>query len=416
LRDEQELSLVATSGHEHEENLVTVPSIKNRVVRSAAIYGANASGKTNILRALSYFDRTIETSQISGSRDSKIPREPFKLNDNQSESSYFEADFLLDGERLTFGFELDDSKIISEWMFAFPSGRKVVWYEREAGKPITFGRSLTGKNRAIEALTRNNSLFLSAAAQNNHELLSPVFEWFREGFHFVDPEFRSPYSTAQICSEDRKIADLMKTWLHLADLGIVDFTIKEEEFEPRMKEIMGLILKGPGGSESPGELPSTRQRIALLHQGALSKSYAVDATEESNGTIAYFSILGPILRALSKGSVLLIDELDSSLHPVLAKEIVKLFNDPKLNCNGAQFIFTTHDANLLNLDILRRDQIWFAEKDREGASSLYPLSEFGIRSEYNIQRGYLQGRFGAIPFLNESFVKDLEKLGCEQNG
>jgi hypothetical protein len=95
---------------------------------------------------------------------------------------------------------------------------------------------------------------------------------------------------------------------------------------------------------------------------------------------------------------------------------VKLFNDPKLNCHGAQFIFTTHDANLLNLDILRRDQIWFAEKDREGASSLYPLSEFSVRSDYNIERGYLQGRFGAIPFLNESFVKDLEKLGCEQNG
>lgn len=416
LRDVQELSLVATSGREHEQNLVAVPAIKDRVVRSAAIYGANASGKTNFLRALSFFDGTIENSHSRGSRDSKIPRSQFKLNDKQDEPSYFEADFLLKGERFTFGFELNDSEIISEWMYAFPSGRKVIWYEREVGKPITFGRSFTGKNRAIEALTRKNSLFLSAAAQNNHELLSPVFEWFSRGFHFVNPELRNPYRTAELCSNDLKTHDSVKSWLHFADLGIVDFTIAEEELDQETKEIFGLLFKGRDGNHPPGEIPSTRQTVALLHQGARSKSYAIDANEESNGTIAYFSIIGPILHALSKGSILLIDELDSSLHPVLAKEIVKLFNDPKLNCHGAQFIFTTHDANLLNLDILRRDQIWFAEKDREGASSLYPLSEFSVRSDYNIERGYLQGRFGAIPFLNESFVKDLEKLGCEQNG
>jgi AAA15 family ATPase/GTPase len=416
LRDEQELSLVATSGHEHEENLVAVPAIKNRVVRSAAIYGANASGKTNFLRALSFFDATVENSHSGRGPDSKIPRQQFKLNDKQDEPSYFEADFLLNGERFTFGFELDDSKIIREWMYAFPSGRKVIWYEREVGKPISFGRSFTGRNKAIEALTRKNSLFLSAAAQNNHELLSPIFEWFNQGFYLVNPEYRTPFDTAEICSNDREIQDSVRSWLHFADLGIIDFTVDDEEVDQKMKEVLGLIFKGRNGNDSQYEPPSTRKKIALLHQGALSKSFTIDAAEESHGTIAYFSILGPILRALSKGSVLLIDELDSSLHPVLAKEIVRLFNDPKLNCRGAQFIFTTHDANLLSLDILRRDQIWFAEKDREGASSLYPLSEFSVRSDYNIQRGYLQGRFGAIPFLNESFVKDLERLGCEQNG
>jgi AAA15 family ATPase/GTPase len=414
LRDEQELSLIATAGHEHEENLIPAPSIKGRVVRSVAVYGANASGKTNVIQALRFFDWMIETSHTKGGPDSKIPRDRFVLDENGDDPSYFEADLLLEGQRFTYGFEINDVEVIREWLYTYPSGKKVIWYERADKNPILFGRSLTGKNRVIESLTRKNSLFLSTAAQNNHEQLSPIFKWFEKGFHRIIPERRQPLSTAEFCTQNPQMVDNVKSLLKFADLGIVDFAISEEEVDPGMKEIFGALVKisksNNGGVFDP---PVTMPKIELIHQGAALKRYKIEAMEESSGTIAYFSILGPVLEALSKGTVLLIDELESSLHPSLATEIVRLFNDPKANCNDAQFIFTTHEANLLNFDILRRDQIWFTEKDNEGATSLYPLSDFSIRSDYNIAKGYLQGRFGAIPFLNDSFLKDIERLACE---
>jgi hypothetical protein len=363
---------------------------------------------------LGFFDSVIENSHKKGGPDSKIPRDRFVLDENNEEPSYFEADLLLEGQRFTYGFELNDVEIIREWLYAFPLGKKVIWYERTGKQPISFGRSLAGKNRVIESLTRKNSLFLSAAAQNNHEQLSPIFNWFQKGFHSIRPDRRHPLSTAEFCSENPNSIERVKSLLRFADFGIVDFAITDEEVDARIKEVFGALANLPSFTNSESlELPKTMKKVELVHQGAASKRYTIEVSEESSGTISYFSILGPILGALETGSVLLSDELESSLHPSLATEIVRLFNDPKVNCNGAQFIFTTHEANLLDLDILRRDQIWFTEKDKEGATSLYPLSDFSVRSDYNVARGYLQGRFGAIPFLNDSLLKEIERLACE---
>jgi uncharacterized protein len=411
LRDEQEFTLIADSGHEREDTVIQIPAIGHRLLRSAAIYGANASGKTNLLRALSFFAAMVENSFSRGSATSPIPRARFLLNDDKESPSYFEIDFLLKNERFTFGCELNDSEVLREWLYTYPSGRKVVWYEREHGQPMVFGRRLTGKNRVIESLTRKNSLFLSAAAQNNHEQLTPVYEWFSNGFSVATADTRQPLTTADFCSSSVSSTELVRTLIKFADLGIVDFKISEQEVDKKMFEMFSL-MKEKSIIDSP-EIPRTMRKINLVHEGAAAKLYEIDAMDESDGTMAYFSILGPILRALATGTVLLIDELESSLHPALARELVKIFNDPKVNCHGAQFIFTTHDANLLSLEVLRRDQIWFTEKNREGATSLYPLTDFSVRNDYNIARGYLQGRFGAIPFFNEALFAELKGMPCE---
>jgi AAA15 family ATPase/GTPase len=144
----------------------------------------------------------------------------------------------------------------------------------------------------------------------------------------------------------------------------------------------------------------------MAHQGVGGKPYPLESSQESDGTLAYFSILGPLLDSLRDGIVLLIDELESSLHPKLARELIRLFNSPLLNPKGAQILFTTHSTSLLDLELLRRDQIWFAEKNREGATTLYPLSDYQPRTNQNIEAGYLSGRFGAIPFLDEELLRE----------
>jgi AAA15 family ATPase/GTPase len=162
-------------------------------------------------------------------------------------------------------------------------------------------------------------------------------------------------------------------------------------------------------SEIPSEVsefPSIPE-LRLVHAGTGGRSYALEESKESDGTRAYFSAIGPILEALESGSVLLIDEIETSLHPKLTRELVRIFNSPDLNQNGAQFIFTTHDTNLLDLGLLRRDQIWFTQKDKEGATELYPLSDFQPRTSQNIEAGYLGGRFGAIPFLDDQSLLDV---------
>jgi AAA15 family ATPase/GTPase len=414
LRDEQELSLVAGSAHEHEESLIQIPVIKSRVLRSAAIYGANASGKSNIVRAISFLSAAVQRSH-SGTASSKIPRQRFELDDEANRPSYFECDFLLKGERFTYGFELNDQEFLREWLYSYPNARRVLWYERRHDSPMVFGRSLMGRNRVIESLTRKNSLFLSVAAQNNHEQLIPIFNWFEEGFALITPDHREPLSTADLCAENNEALRTVLSLMRFADLGIVDLKISEEEVDQNFKEILKLFMKRNGTSDSSTPPPLKLRKPTLLHEGR-SRPYEIEATDESKGTIAFFSLLGPILSALSSGTVLLIDELDSSLHPILAQEIVKLFNDPAKNPNGAQFIFTTHDANLLSLNILRRDQIWFTEKDKEGSTSVYPLSEFSIRNNYDIAKGYLQGRFGAIPFLNDTLLNQIGSLVSNQDG
>ncbi len=413
-REEQELSLVAASGLKESDQILVFhpPNSTEGVLPVAAIYGANASGKTNVIRALRFVAGVVSDSYRQWKPDGPIGVEPFLTSAAQrTTESRFEIDFLIDGIRHSYGFRLDSTAILEEWLFVYPKSKKQAWFHRQAGKPIAFSARMPGANRVVEGITRKNSLFLSAAAQNNHAALLPVFKWLSELRYFADFLLSRGTSdfTADLCVEPR-FAKAVTQLLRAADIGILDLKVEKIPVSEGSKAIWTATATALKEYDL-GEPPESLSRIHLFHR--LGDQALLLAEEgESAGTIAYLQILGPVLKALNDGAVLCVDELDASLHPLLASQVVRLFNDPSTNPKGAQLIFNTHDATLLRRANQRRDQVWFTEKGGDGSSHLYPLTDFKPRQNENIESGYLQGRYGAIPFLNpRAFLTQSENDG-----
>jgi len=399
LRDEQELSLVATSLGDLDRALLAPLGLREKALRVAAIYGANASGKTNILRALHFVWTAVSESQTSWKPDQRIPRQPFRLaGDQRGKPSTFKVDLMLDGTRYEYGFSVDDERVVEEWLDAYPSTRRQKWFRRSLDS-FSFGKFLTGKNKLIEGVTRQNSLFLSAAAQNNHEQLTTIYRWFTSKLLFVTSDRELiRHTTIRMC-KDPKFKIRLEEFLREADLGLVSIEMTERDVPAATKKLLAALRETGDFDKLPAEFPAKVPDISFVHRCEHDKNVTLPMNLESDGTLAFFELLGPVIDALDEGGVICIDELDSSLHPLLALELVRVFNSAERNAKGAQLLFNTHDTNLLDLSILRRDQIWFTEKDRCGTTHLYPLTDFKPRKQENLQRGYLQGRYGAIPFL-----------------
>ncbi len=404
LRDEQELSLIADSTDEPEQSLLQVPKSKLKAVRSSAIYGGNASGKTNVLQAISFVDRAVEDSHRAWESGGPIPITQFALEGSRSTTSSFEIDFVVDDQQFQYGFSLDPARIHEEWLYAFPFGKHQLWFKRQQGRSFEFGRKLVGTNKSIEALVRDNSLYLSAAAQNNHEQLTKIYRWFKDNFFMLKPAAQGAGTihTARLCQDEasrKAVTDLLR----FADLGIADIKIVETELDEKLLKVANVIAREMN-EPLPANFGKGLPQLSFSHKGMNGDRYSISSEDESNGTMALFSMLHKVLRALKNGSVLLIDELDASLHPNLARQLVALFNNPETNPHGAQFIFTTHNVDLIDPELLRKDQIWLVEKSVEGRSRLYPLTDFSTRKDQNIRRGYLQGRFGAVPILDPLLI------------
>jgi AAA15 family ATPase/GTPase len=407
----QELSLVAGPFTDLPKIVRHPSGIREGLLPLAAIYGANASGKTNVIRALEFMSSAVSFSYRSWQPDASIPRDPF-LGDEESAlaPSEFVADVLLDGVRHQYGFSMDSETILEEWLYVYPRGKKQAWFHRRHGHPTTFSSKMPGENRTIENLTRRNCLFLSAAAQNNHEALLPVFTWFTKALLFVvGDRGLFLHHTVRLCqAADYKnsVAKLVSA----ADLGISDLQVQTTKTSDELRKVIEAVYSvvKPRSGENAPVIPEVTSEITLFHRLG-DKTLPLKKEQESAGTVAYLALLGPVVDALKKGAVLGIDELDASLHPLLAAQLMRLFNDPSSNPNGAQLIVNTHDANLLSSGVLRRDQIWFTEKNNDATSHLYPLSDFRPRRGESLQNGYLQGRYGAIPFINaHSFLAMLE--------
>ena len=424
--------MVASSLKDSEEAVTPVQGLDIGLVRVAAIYGANASGKSNVVKALDYMSTAVRSSHRHWPPEGPIPREAFLLDaQSKTDPSSFEADLLLDGVRMHYGFSLDDREILDEWLDAYPIGSKPVrrqmWFKRER-RTFTFGNKLDGDNSSIERLTRPNSLYLSAAAQNNHETLLPLYKWFAEQFSYV-PREREHLSmeTAAMCQDETLKSNLLAI-LRLADLGVVGLVVREEKLfgdtpegvdsqpetvDTEIREALQhlfAVVKKRGGT-----ILDKRPMVDLIHVGTSQEGVTLKIRDESEGTLAFFALLGKVLGALNSGGTIFVDELDASLHPLLALEVVHLFNDPKVNPRGAQIVFSTHDTNILDKGSLRRDQIWFTEKDSEGGTHLYPLTDFKPRKNENLERGYLQGRYGAVPFIGSSdFLADPHESEAER--
>ncbi len=380
----------------------------------AAIYGSNASGKTNVLRAIWSMANMVSNSHQSWKPSSKIPYSPFFAKPHNSLPVMFEAEVLLSGERYQYGFRFDHERIVEEWLYVFPKGRPRLLFDRDVSRDneFRFGRALRGRPNLIADLTRENSLFLSAAAANNHQQLTELANWFDNGIERATPGDREAhvrYTIAQVKNEDKKAAIL--DLLRFADLGISDLRIVknevDEEFKNRVKTLVQAL--SPNVNRVEVDWAEIAQGTQLAHRIGNDDAAFLDLDDESMGTRAWLGLIGPIMRALDKGTLLLVDELDASLHPRLSGEVIRIFHDPNLNTAGAQLVFNTHDPSLMGVLLgdapLRRDEVWLTEKAKDGATRLYPLTEFRPRKSENLERGYLQGRYGAIPFVDRDLAQ-----------
>lgn len=403
LRDEQVLSLVASKDKTLADTHTLDTGLKaaSSLVRSAAIYGANASGKSNLVKALQYMRGVVMESATVIQPGQTYAVQPFRLDaQSAGRPTEFEVTFILDGVRYQYGFALIAQRIVSEHLLVYKAFKPQRWFERhfdeEAVKDVyDFGPGLKGPKNLWEGATRPNALFLSMAVQLNSEALRPVFDWFAGGLVIFNEQAQlSPQVSIQMLkqAEGRKqICD----FLSAADISIADIEV--------------VTRKVPGQAVHFDPVAGkTEVRIEEMEQQQLRFSHVTeqgkavfDLMDESNGTRNLLFLTGPVMDILRKGLTLIIDELDTSLHTLLVRELVRLFHRPEANTGGAQLIFTTHDTSLLDAPgLFRRDQVWFVEKDRDQASALVSLSEFSPRKNEALERGYLMGRYGAVPFLD----------------
>ncbi len=404
MRDRQELVLVASSLRDAREGLIDCPvSPTGSALPTVLIYGANASGKTNFLESISAFRWLVMFSHQRGEPGSGVPfSRPFALNPACSENrTSFDVDFVIDGVRHHYGFEMSDDAFLSEWLYAFPKARSRMLFERD-GTQFDFGRSLSGKNRTISELVRPNSLFLSAAAQNGHKQLSSLYSYFGsiQGVMGAFTPGDTVSSHLGKSEPDRRAID----FLDRIDTGIVDFRRKELEVPeyahtmiPETSTVRETATIRPNGTDA--ETSENRGNFELGHRVADKKTVYLNLDSESAGTRRLLVMLGYVFRALDKGVPICIDELDASLHTAAAEEVLALFCSRTTNPHGAQLIATTHDTQLLQSPLLRRDQVWFVEKDMSGASQIFPLTDFRTRKGDDLEKGYLQGRYGGVPSI-----------------
>lgn len=403
LRDEQRLSLVASRDKTLQDTHVVRTGLQAApgVLRSAVIYGANASGKSNLVKALQYMRGVVAESAIVIQPGQTFAVQPFRLDARSaSEPTSFEVTFILGGVRYQYGFSMTSQRIVSEHLLVYKAFKPQRWYERhydaQAGKDVyEFGAGLKGSKSLWVKATRPNALFLSMAVQLNSDALRPVFDWFVQGLViFNEQEKLSPDFSIQMLQQAdgrRQICD----FLSAADISISDIEVVTRKV-PGQAVHLDLVA---GKTEVRSEEIEERQ---LRFSHVTGQGQAVfDLLDESHGTRNLLFLAGPVLDILRKGLTLVIDELDTSLHTLLVRELVRLFHRPEINIGGAQLIFTTHDTSLLDAsDLFRRDQVWFVEKDHDQTSELVSLSEFSPRKNEALERGYLMGRYGGIPFLD----------------
>ncbi|MFJ3790149.1 ATP/GTP-binding protein [Kitasatospora sp. NPDC090091] len=426
---EQELSLVATD--EHEDIAVTeVASAGVQVLPALAILGANASGKSNVLKALAYMRHAVLESHARWLPDGGTSRTPFLLAAaGRAAPSAFAVDIALDGVHYEYGFEVDDRQVREEWLRSFPEGRPRRLFERSVAEDgsshYEYGPSFRGRKRLIEDVVRPNSLYLSAGAGNNHEVLRRIHRWFHRGLRVaLDANFAARIQeTRRLWDESDLHRDRLRGLLQFADLGITDLSITEEEWDDerarQVRSAMRVLVPEIPEDEAIEVKPAPR--IGFVHM-AEGSPVTLDLADESNGTRTWAGLLGPVIGALQDGSLLVVDELDARLHPHLAARLVALFQDPERNTSGAQLLFNTHDATLLAPQSeanLHRDQVYLAAKNpRTGATELTALVDFKVRDGVeNLEKRYLAGRYGALPFFDEELLVGIgAKRGVDEAG
>ena len=383
IKDDLKLSFIATSLKEstvEPNDLFPVGDTGISLVRSAVIYGANASGKSNVLKAFDFFKRFIISSFKDSQAGEAIEVENFRLNATTAvEPTTMEATFT-DGDFIyRYGFEVDNKAVRVEWLYKRASKKRAkemeVFY-RDGNETTVHPKSQLLQELVTKKMVRDNALLLSTAAQFNEATAVSILHWLGDTKILFCSEDEELWKKAIKYLDDNELRRRITAFARYADLGIEDIT-------------------------------KTGNRIVSHHRQYDDDGREVNnvsfsfTSNESEGTIKYFSLAYPIIDALDNGKRVIIDELDSKLHPLLVKRIVALFNDAKTNPNGAQLLFTAHDTFLLSAGLFRRDQVWFTQKDSFGATELYSLAEYKVRSTSPFEKEYLRGRYGATPLIGE---------------
>ncbi len=406
LRDEQVLSLVASKDKTLQDTHTVTTGIRAAptVLRSAAIYGANASGKSNLIKALQYMRGVVTESATAIQPGQLFAVQPFQLDANSAQQpSEFEVTFLIEGVRYQYGFAMTSQRIVSEHLLVYKAFKPQRWFARhfdaETAKDVyDFGPGLKGAKNVWEGATRPNALFLSMAVQLNSEALHPVFDWFLNGLVIFNEQAQlNPQISIQMLKQANGRKEIC-SFLTAADISISDIDVETRKFAGQAVHF-DLVA---GKTELRAE--EMEEHLLRFHHVTKQGKAVFDLMDESSGTRSLLFLTGPVLDVLNKGLTLVIDELDTSLHTMLVRELVRLFHRSEINTGGAQLVFTTHDTSLLDApDLFRRDQVWFVEKDQDQASTLIGLSEFSPRKNEALERGYLMGRYGGVPFFSDTF-------------
>lgn len=373
------------------------------LLRSAVVYGPNAAGKSNLLQAMRFMQETVLTSAKESQEGEKFDVHPFLFNEQgRSKASEFEVLLIQDGVRFQYGFAATQEHVTEEWLFAYPAGRPQRWFERKFDpntekESWVFSSKFSGPKKLWQKATRKNALFLSTAIQLNCEQLKPVFFWFQRLQVIEHGTYLHPGLSIEQCTDD-KGKETILAFMNAADVSIQDIDIETREYSERdLPSDLPQAIKEELWKEVAEHKYRKVKFVHPVHES--NTSVWLPMEEESDGTRKLFAYAGPWLDLLSEGRVLFVDEFDNNLHSKIIIFLLGMLHNSDANKKNGQVIFTTHNTSLLDQKLLRRDQIWFVEKSKENATTLYPLSDFSPRKGEALQKGYLQGRYGALPYL-----------------
>ncbi len=405
LRDEQRLSMVSSFDRAHLETHTIETDVRSapRLNRASVVFGANASGKSNLLFAVATMRNLVlySTAMLDAARVEQYT--PYRLDRSSAkEPTEFEVIVLLDGVRYQYGFSYDAQRIRDEWLIVYKTGKGQAWFDRRWNDAsgnydwAPFSSYFSGAKETWKHATRQGALFLTTAIQLNNEQLKPLWYWFANDLSIVNWSGAAGIGQTLQRLDDPAFKSRVLNLLRAADLHIADIEVEK---------VPGHQVEFKLEAGKPPEVAATAQDVPLVkyvHRVEGEEAVSFDARYESLGTQRLLSYMGPILDALENGKLLIIDELDSSLHPMVVRFILSLLFSSEFSNRGAQMWMTTHDTSLMDTELLRRDQFWFMEKDERQASRLYPLTDFSPRKGEHLEKAYLRARYGGVPFISQA--------------
>jgi AAA15 family ATPase/GTPase len=416
IKGKMSLSMVASNYDKSRvvDNTFPMSKFGFRVLKSAVVYGANASGKSKLFEAIGFFRHFISNSSKESQANEAIDTVPFKFNTKtEKQPSSFEILFIYRNELYRYGFEISTKRIESEWLYYRPKTKEIELFYRDKQNFTVHSTFKVGKNLVKDKMIRENALLLSVGAQFNDPIAKKILKYL-DSVNVISGVLEDMYEGFTIGQVQEGNKEKILNFIKHADLGIEDIKVEvvdldfhnlPKEMPEKLKELLISRREKKEKTEVYSDVITFHKKYDGNNNLTELATLSLD-DDESSGTQKYFALAGPILNTLENGDTLIIDELDAKLHPILVYNIVSLFNSKLSNPKNAQLIFNTHDTNLLDSDIFRRDQIWFTEKNKFGEVELYALSDIKlndtkVRNDENYQKNYIQGKYGAIPYIGD---------------